>query len=103
MSQYYDEQGGCIHENCLVTMGNGQIKKVKQLKKGDIVVGINGPAAIKCVVKTEVKKTIEMVKFPSGLIITKYHPVFYNGKWEFPINISNVIEIETENYYNFVL
>lgn len=103
MSQYYDEQGGCIHEDCLVTMGNGQIKKVKQLKKGDIVVGINGPAAIKCVVKTEVKKTIEMVKFPSGLIITKYHPVFYNGKWEFPIHISNVIEIETENYYNFVL
>lgn len=44
-----------------------------------------------------------MVKFPSGLIITKYHPVFYNGKWAFPINISNVIEIQTENYYNFVL
>lgn len=67
------------------------------------MIGINGPATIKCVVKTEVNKTLEMVKFPSGLIITKYHPVFFNGKWAFPINISDVIEIQTENYYNFVL
>lgn len=44
-----------------------------------------------------------MVKFSSGLIITKYHPVFYNGAWAFPLNIGEIISIDVKNYYNFVL
>lgn len=38
--------------------------------------GLNGATQIKCVVKTEVNEQIEIVSFESGLIITKYHPVY---------------------------
>lgn len=50
MSDYYNNYGGCIHEECLVQMQDGTKRKMKYLKKGDAVVG----GIIKCIVKTHV-------------------------------------------------
>ena len=36
-------------------------------------------------------------------MITKYHPVFYNGKWSFPINLKSTKKVRIESYFNFVL
>ncbi len=44
-----------------------------------------------------------MVKFPSGLIITNYHPIFYKGAWSFPCDIFQAETIYVDKYYNFVL
>jgi hypothetical protein len=44
-----------------------------------------------------------MVRFPTGLIITNYHPVFYQGAWNFPCDIFNPEKIQVDKYYNFVL
>jgi hypothetical protein len=76
MSNYYNVSGGCIHADCDVAMADGSTLKVKSLRKGSLVQGLSGPVAVKCVIETKVNETVEMVEFPSGLIITKYHPVY---------------------------
>ena len=86
MADYYDEYGGCIGEGSLVKMADGTTTKVENLKKGDIIETFNGEqATIKCVMVTKLNEDVEMVVFPSGLMITKYHPVVYSGKWQFPV------------------
>lgn len=79
MSDYYNNYGGCIHEECLVQMQDGTKRKMKYLKKGDAVVG----GIIKCIVKTHVFNWIQMIKI-GDLIITPWHPIRMNGGWVFP-------------------
>ena len=50
MDDYYDEYGGCIDGECLATMADSTTKKVKDLKKGDLVMSENGVAEIECVI-----------------------------------------------------
>jgi hypothetical protein len=50
-----------------------------------------------------VNEYINIVQFNSGLIITKYHPVYLSGKWAFPIDEGTVINMYVEAYYNFVV
>ena len=87
MDDYYDAYGGCIHANCLVHMADGSKVKIQELKKGDLVEGLNGPAKITCIIKTEVDDVIKMISLPGGLSITSYHPVLSNGEWRFPIEV----------------
>ena len=49
MAGYYNRYGGCIHGDCLAETLNG-VKKVKELKKGDLVKSSVGFSEIKCVV-----------------------------------------------------
>lgn len=86
MNSYYDYQGGCIHGECEALMHDGSMKKVKLLKSGDTVMSLRGPAVIRCTVETKVEKVIEVVKFGTGLILTKYHPIYVNRKWSFPVD-----------------
>jgi hypothetical protein len=44
-----------------------------------------------------------MVRFPTGLLITNYHPVFYQGKWNFPCDVFEPEKLFVDRYYNFVL
>lgn len=81
-------------------MNDGTLKKVKDIKKGDI---LKGNVVVKCSIETEVNKEIEIIKFESGLIITKYHPVLFNHIWTFPIDCGNLVKIFIDKYYNFVL
>ena len=46
---------------------------------------------------------IEMVKFKNGLIITNYHPVWYEGNWRFPVDVKASEKFNVDRYYNFVL
>ena len=102
MSNYYNRYGGCIHGECLAVTNSG-IKKIKDLKKGDIVKTHEGFSEIKCIVMTEVREEIEMVKFENGLIITNYHPILMNDGWKFPVDVKMSEKIFVDKYYNFVL
>lgn len=84
-------------------MANGYQAKISDLKIGDVVLGSHGPAKIVCIVKTCVEDVIKMISFPGGLSITSYHPIFYNGKWCFPIDVGTEEYIYTPAFYNFVL
>lgn len=52
-------------------------------------------------VETRVFSFIEMVKI-NNLVITPWHPIIYNGKWTFPIDICPPQKVFVQNYYNFV-
>lgn len=103
MSNYYDEDGGCIAGQCSVHMGDGTKKLVEQVKAGDEVMTMNGKAKVKCVVRTEVKRKVQMVELEGGLLITKYHPIHYKGDWLFPIHAGKCVEVDINQHFNFVL
>lgn len=103
MADYYDCYGGCIYGECDAELANGGQIKVKDIKQGDVLLGMNGPVVVKCVIKTEVEDHIEIVRFSSGLIITKYHPVHIAGEWKFPIDTAPIVNMKINAYYNFVL
>jgi len=102
MSKYYDVGGGCFHGDCQVTMVDGELKRVSDLKVNDVVIG---GARIKCVVKHKCQDNRMRLCEYNGLIITSYHPIRIGGQWVFPIDVDqgNQREYECEFVYNFVL
>jgi hypothetical protein len=109
MSMFNDRSNGCFHENSLVHMGDGTLKKIKYLVKGDEVLTENlfhSTAIVKCVIKTNCKNNIfKMSCLESGLIITPYHPIYNidSFKWEHPETIEKSEYVECRAIYNLVL
>jgi len=101
MNKYYNYHGGCFHGDINVAMHNGT-KLVKDLKKGDIVMG---GAKIECVVKHECVDNKARLCQYNGLVITPYHPIKVDNKWVFPIDVDQggQREFVDQFVYNFVL
>lgn len=93
LASYNDPNGGCMHSECIVTLGNSFKKKIGNVEKNDILltIDINGNlsnAKVVCVIETQITNGLrEMVNFENGLIITPWHPVKYNQNWVFPKEI----------------
>jgi len=81
MSSIMDSNNGCILSSCLVKLESGELRKISDLKKGDILE--NGSKVV-CLIKS--KYSSHMVKL-NDLVITPYHPIIYKDKWRFPIDI----------------
>lgn len=75
MAQYYNYYGGCIDGDCNVQMADGSFKKVKKIKKEDLVKTPTGSSKVMCILRTSINGVIPMIHFPRGLVITPYHPV----------------------------
>lgn len=104
MTQFYNSNNPCFKGTCIARMVNGGTKLVKYIRKGDIVDTPSGPSRVVCVIKTKCENNKEyLVSLPSGLVITPYHPIFYNNKWEFPCNIGTTKLIGCDAVYSFVL
>ena len=82
--------------SCQVTMIEGGLKRLDELRPGDRVLSgsLDKYMTIKCIIQTDAKSKRQYVRFPTGLIITPYHPVFgwigSDGpppKWSFPIDL----------------
>ena len=87
MYDYYDEYGGCISQGCMVLMHDNSLKPIEKLRKGDLVRTRNGRSAeLECLVRSNVFKEVNMVKI-GNLLITPWHPIRAQGKWEFPASI----------------
>ena len=116
LSIYNDVNGGCYKGDSLIMMANSTQKQVKNIKKGDKVLSMDGinyetndyvTASVICVVKTIYKSPIKLVHInnytENGIYITPWHPINLSNKWIFPnmVNkeqISNVTEV-----YNLIL
>ena len=104
MGAYYNYGGGCIAGNCVVSMGDGTTKLVRNIQKGDKVMTSNGKVSeVACVLVTKVNKVIEMVNMHQGLSITPYHPIKINGEWKFPVTVAPPVKQFVPEYFNFVL
>ena len=107
MASYHNYSNPCFAGICNVLMANGTRKQVQEIKKGDLVsAGTEGKEAeILCVLKTRIADSApSLVCLPGGLLVTNYHPVRINKKWEFPINLApSVPRLNTPFIYSFVM
>jgi hypothetical protein len=101
-SNIMNMNGGCILETCNIKMKNGW-KQINKVKKGDRV---ECGAIVKCVIKMRFKGSMIQI---GKLIITPYHPIFYQNNWIFPKNVPVSQKVELINFereiivYNLVL
>lgn len=105
MSRFNNVDNGCYHEDSKVHMANGTYKKCSEIVKGDEVLTLYGKTKVLCVVKSDCKDNkCEMNMFESGLMITPYHPIYYNNDWVFPTNINNnKYTVECSSVYSYLL
>lgn len=106
MTQFNTQDGGCFDGECMVHMMGGTYKKVKDIVKGDV---LDNGSVVKCVVRTHVGRVTKMIRFPSGLLITPWHPICTNAntccpEWQFPCYVNQKLEmIHMEHFYDFVV
>jgi len=104
----------CMDGNCLVTMMDGSLRCVKDLKRGDMVQTTNldltipnkNFAKITCIIKNVFPSgKTNLVTFSGGLKLTPWHPIRLAGQAEFtfPIDHHQPIESATEGVYSFAL
>jgi len=93
-----DYDAGCIYESCRVKLQNGCIKMLKDLNRNDI---LEDGSKIVCLIKS--KYSGQLVKL-NDLIITPYHPIYFEEKWQFPIEVySNNLKKSLPNpYYSLI-
>jgi len=107
MDVFYDQYGGCIDGDCLVTMADGTTKFVKDIQKTDEIMGPSGqPVRVCCVVKTLSNNNKPLlVQLKSGLRITPWHPVRIGEKYYFPctLDYEEYGKYDCPAVYTFVL
>lgn len=103
MAVYADyTSGSCFHGECLVEMHDGATKRVKEIRKGDVV---KGGATVVCVVRTDTGKTVDMTRV-GDLLVTAWHPMRGDeGHWVFPCEVEGAVVVRgaSDVVYNFVL
>ena len=102
MATLHYSGGGCFTADCKIMMADIRIKRIEDLKKGDIVWGGHKVLAV---LYTPVQKEVDMVTFPMGLKITSWHPMKLkeDGEWVFPVDVGVTEKMFVEAYYNLVL
>ena len=106
-SSFNCRDNGCFHEDSNILIDHNIFKKIKDIKKGDTVLDIDGNYnKVVCVVKyiNKDNKT-NLVELNSGTLITPWHPVLNNNnEWIFPFTIGKLIkEYQTKYVYNLIL
>lgn len=106
MSVYHRSSNPCFHGDSMVSMADGSLQRVGDVKKGDwVLTSTQGkPARVVCVVQTQCQggKT-PLVSLPGGLLVTPYHPVRVGGQWKFPCDLAKVEVRPCTAVFSFVL
>ena len=112
MRAFNDRDNPCFHGDCLVYLAEGGTKKVRDVSRGDRVLGLdNVVEEILCVVRTDLGalgKT-DLVELQAEgrsdvLLVTPWHPLFINGRWRFPVQISSAPRQRScDSLFSFVL
>lgn len=116
MSTFHNAAAGCFEGSGRVTLADGTTKLVRDILCGDRVQCGGHSAAsaaittakVECVIRTKcsLSNTAELVEMPNGgPLLTPWHPVWHEGAWQFPIEVTgNCSKVLPADYvYNFVL
>ena len=85
----YNAAGGCMHGEGLISLPDGGVKRVRDVRVGDAVVAVAGGSAVGIVshvLRTAIAPTTHCVALHSGLILTAWHPILLpdGTTWVFP-------------------
>ena len=108
LSNYNNSNNPCFAGSCLVKMMDGSKKRVDSIVKGDVVLcnHLGQSSKVRCILKTLCTDgRADLVLTDTGLLVTPWHPILFNDKWEFPIYID---DYQCENFkceavYSFLL
>jgi len=80
---YINPYGGCVNENDLIVLANGNLMRIGDLKRGDQIKSTNGKIGI--VEWVLICENIpELLSFSDILHITPWHPIKVGEEWKFP-------------------
>jgi hypothetical protein len=84
------ETSTCVLEGTRITMADRTLKKIEDIKRGDLVLTVNGPLPVCRVIKENLSGLISLCKVPKGsisenipyndLYVCSRHVIRYNGK-----------------------
>ena len=96
--------GGCFTGDCQILTENG-LKLVSEIKPKDIVKTPEGSSMVSHIVVTKYPSTIMKLHYlcDGNGLITKWHPIRLNGKWQFPNNTLNRCKQRIDEVYNLIL
>merc|ERR1712232_876075 len=111
MSRYNDRCRPCFGKDSLIQLVDGSQIRCADISAGDVLKsGIRGmPATVRCVVQTTGTEMVAIrFKNMNDLAITPWHPIFVEGKWQFPAELAIkdlgvVEELLVDEVYNFIL
>ena len=108
LAVYNNLSGGCFSTDCYITLANGNEIRVNQLKPNMLIQSLDNnhkkvTARVLCIFETCVNRVIDMVKFDNGLVITPWHPIYYNDAWVFPTLINPCEPVYCARYLTLVL
>ncbi|KIX92846.1 uncharacterized protein Z520_11510 [Fonsecaea multimorphosa CBS 102226] len=92
MASYNSRIGPCFEGNCSILMGDGMSKApIKSLKVGMMVWTPTGPRAVAAVLKTRIHGQTQELCRVGELLVTPWHPIKYQGQWQFPNDVARSI------------
>jgi hypothetical protein len=103
MSSYNNSNAPCFSGDCYVRTLDGVVK-VKDIRVGDKILSHSkNYVTVTHILKTVIPNCNDVIVFDNGLIITPGHPVFVDGIWQQPENISGTIKDSTYKHdlYDF--
>ena len=113
MASYNDPRGGCVDSYCMITMFNGTSKRLKDVKKFDIIKSIDKNnkivgAKVLCVVETIIESGYRDYVSVNGVLITPWHPIKFglHGKeetWCFPGELFSTFKFPSSSMITLVL
>jgi uncharacterized protein YegL len=101
MQIFNNRSGGCFHENCTIQLANGSFEKARNVIRG---MKLHDGNTIVAVMKTICfGGIIDLVHFPTGLMVTPFHPVKINGDWKFPRDLFDTKPTACDAIYSFLV
>lgn len=103
MRSFNNSSNPCFAGTNKVKMGDNTYKFVKDVKFGDKVFTPLGEATVWLVVKTHCKDNLTELSKINNLLVTPWHPIYYDGTWTFPREIQPATLQQCDAVYSFWL
>lgn len=99
----YNPNGGCWAPKSLVRMADNTYIPIEDIKVGMNIWTIKGSAVVEYIIVINTKDINQPMCKLNNLIITPWHPVFIDNKWEYPANITDIKEYNMPTVYNLII
>lgn len=101
MSSYNRSSNPCFAAECTVALADGTTVEVGSLKKDTELWTPKGPRKLVAILETAVEN--EWMYKIGDLVISPWHPVSVDGKWTFPVKVSELRTGYTGMIYSLLL